>query len=193
MNKQKFGSIILLAAVTTSAWASHTASHDDGLFLDAETTRARCGVGNYVFRHLDGECGVTADATNYETDLTPISQSVAVPAPVYDPILFSSGSAELTTAEKERLSQIAKQIAETLIIDSNRKVEVQGNADSVGAHTLNAELSRQRASSVILELKKQGVKQNQISMKAFGETHPVGDNESEDGRAQNRRTDLIIQ
>ncbi len=189
MNRQKFGLLVILATFTFPVWASHAALHSDGLFLDAETTRSRCGVGNYLFRHLQGSCGVTAEASNYETDLTPISQSVAIPAPTNDTVLFSINSAKLTEAEKERLSQIA----EVLKMDSSLKVEVQGNADSVGTQAYNEALSRDRAASVIQELKNSGVKSSQISMKAFGESNPVADNDTDEGRSQNRRTDIILQ
>jgi len=189
MNNKKFGFLVVLALFASPVWASHTASHSDGLFLDAETTRERCGVGNYVFRYLDERCGVTSEVTIYETDVTPIYQSSAVIVPNHEAVLFSTGSAKLTEADKEGLSEIA----DFLKMDPSQKIEVQGNADSVGTQAFNEELSRDRAASVIRELKKSGVKESQISMKAFGETNPVAGNDTLEGRSQNRRTDIILQ
>jgi len=191
--KKQIGLAILVATLAAPVWASQTAfhapAHQDGLFLDAQTTRARCGVGNYLFRNLAETCGVTAEAKSYEEAMT-IIQSSAVTAPVEsEAVLFMTGSAKLTEAQKENIEKIA----ETLLDDSNRKVELRGNADAIGTEAFNNTLSQLRAESVMKELRKSGVKAVQISVKAYGENNPVADNATDEGRSQNRRTDIILQ
>lgn len=191
MKIQRFA--IFLAVLASPSWASHTAStnYRGSLFLDAESTREKCGVGNYVFRHLVDHCGTTAsaDARDYEEAMT-ITQSSALAAPAEnDTLLFPTDSARLTEAQKENIEKVA----ETLRMDRDRKVELQGNADAIGTAAYNDDLSRRRAESVMKELRRQGVRESQISIRAYGENNPVAGNDSAEGRSQNRRTDIILQ
>lgn len=70
------------------------------------------------------------------------------------------------------------------------KVIVEGHTDSKGTNEYNYILSQLRAKKVALALSKEGIEEKKITTKAFGETVPVASNETEDGRAQNRRVDI---
>jgi OOP family OmpA-OmpF porin len=69
---------------------------------------------------------------------------------------------------------------------------VIGHTDSVGSDEYNQELSQKRASSVAEYLLSQGVTPSKVTSEGKGESEPVADNETEEGRAQNRRVELHI-
>ncbi|HIP44511.1 MAG TPA: OmpA family protein [Sulfurospirillum arcachonense] len=67
---------------------------------------------------------------------------------------------------------------------------IEGHTDSKGTHEYNHNLSQLRAKKVALALASMGINEDRIITKGFGETVPVASNESEEGRAQNRRVDI---
>jgi len=70
------------------------------------------------------------------------------------------------------------------------RVIVEGHTDSKGTNEYNYILSQLRAKKVALALSKEGIDERIITTKGFGETVPIASNETEDGRAQNRRVDI---
>jgi len=71
-------------------------------------------------------------------------------------------------------------------------VEIQGHTDSQGDDNFNLKLSQGRAESVRTYLIKQGISSDRMVPKGYGETTPVADNRTADGRAQNRRVEFVI-
>jgi len=67
---------------------------------------------------------------------------------------------------------------------------VEGHTDSIGAFDYNQKLSEARADSVAQALLEEGIVKDRIEIKGFGETIPVAPNNTENGRAQNRRVDI---
>jgi outer membrane protein OmpA-like peptidoglycan-associated protein len=74
---------------------------------------------------------------------------------------------------------------------ADTKIEVQGNTDSIGSDAYNQGLSERRANSVKAYLQSQGIAESRISTRGFGESKPIADNGTKDGRAQNRRAVVI--
>jgi OOP family OmpA-OmpF porin len=70
------------------------------------------------------------------------------------------------------------------------KVAVEGHTDSVGTHEYNYALSEQRADKIAQALMSKGIDESRIVTKGFGKTIPIASNETEVGRAQNRRVDI---
>jgi len=71
-------------------------------------------------------------------------------------------------------------------------VQVAGHTDSTGSDAYNQTLSEQRAHAVASYLGAQGVQQVRLLVVGFGETHPIADNTTEAGRAQNRRVEITL-
>lgn len=74
-----------------------------------------------------------------------------------------------------------------------RNVQVNGYTDSVGSETYNQRLSQQRAEAVKEALIADGVGTGRITAHGFGEASPVASNTTAEGRAENRRVDLILE
>jgi OOP family OmpA-OmpF porin len=72
-------------------------------------------------------------------------------------------------------------------INPGLTVEIQGHTDSYGKDAYNQGLSERRAKSVKKELVDQGVNGNRLTTKGFGESQPVESNDTDEGRAYNRR------
>lgn len=71
-------------------------------------------------------------------------------------------------------------------------IEVQGHTDNTGSEAYNSKLSVRRANSVSSYLKGQGIAGRRISVRGFGESAPKYDNNTDDGRTQNRRVEFLI-
>ncbi|MCL2876629.1 MAG: OmpA family protein [Betaproteobacteria bacterium] len=71
------------------------------------------------------------------------------------------------------------------------KIRVEGHTDDTGGAEHNATLSENRASSVFGALLARGIPQNRLEAKGFGMTRPIADNGTEEGRAKNRRVELV--
>ena len=81
-------------------------------------------------------------------------------------------------------------VADFLKENPNISVKVEGHTDNVGSKTYNQGLSERRAKSVANYLKEKGVSEDQISTQGFGFSKPVASNDTPEGRAKNRRTEL---
>lgn len=82
-------------------------------------------------------------------------------------------------------------VVESLVADPQKNdIEVQGHASSEGTDAYNMELSQRRSQSVAEYLKMKGVT-NKLIAKGYGETQPIADNSTEEGRSENRRVELI--
>jgi OOP family OmpA-OmpF porin len=73
-----------------------------------------------------------------------------------------------------------------------QKIEVQAHTDSKGTETYNLRLSEQRAASVRDYLVSKGIEPDRLSAKGYGEAQPIADNDTEEGKAKNRRVELKV-
>lgn len=107
-------------------------------------------------------------------------------------ILFSSGSASLSKDGKVALSEVAQVLATI----ERRTFQVEGHTDSVPISTAqfpsNWELAAARAITVLKSMTEAGMPAGRISAAAFADTRPVAPNETTEGKAQNRRIDIVI-
>jgi outer membrane protein OmpA-like peptidoglycan-associated protein len=98
--------------------------------------------------------------------------------------------------DKSILSDDAKSNLDKLVVVLNgypdTDIEIQGHTDSRGSESYNQNLSVQRARSVSQYLTNNGINSNRLTIKGFGETLPKYENETESGRAQNRRVEFLI-
>ena len=103
-------------------------------------------------------------------------------------IEFQSGSAALTTQGREVLDEMARALGS---IEGSR-VEVVGHTDAVGDRQGNIRLSLARASEVKAYLVERGIPGERLGVMGFGPDQPLADNDSEQGRARNRRIEFKV-
>jgi chemotaxis protein MotB len=110
---------------------------------------------------------------------------------INDNLLFAPGSADLAKTADAILSEIAK-----LLLTNSHAIQVEGHTDNTPIHSnaffSNWELSAVRASTVLRMFNDLGVAEFRLSALGFGSTHPVGENDTPEGRAKNRRVSVMI-
>lgn len=102
-------------------------------------------------------------------------------------INFDTGKATITADSAKVLEEIRKLAAG----HPELKLRIEGHTDNVGAATANRKLSEDRANAVKTWLVAKGVKAPQLATAGLGDSKPVADNTSDDGRAKNRRVELV--
>jgi outer membrane protein OmpA-like peptidoglycan-associated protein len=104
-------------------------------------------------------------------------------------VLFSSGNYELTPEAVHKLSMVADTLAPQA---RTHDILVEGHTDSRGTPTSNQVLSESRARAVMDFLVSRGVSAHSITSVGIGQARPIADNATADGRANNRRVEIII-
>lgn len=110
-----------------------------------------------------------------------------------DKVLFASGSARIQTDGEAAL----RKLAEVLRSLDNKAMRVEGHTDNVpvnrgGPFASNWELSSARAMAVVRFLQSEGVDPSRLSAEGCGQYRPIADNETPEGRSQNRRIEIVL-
>jgi outer membrane protein OmpA-like peptidoglycan-associated protein len=103
-------------------------------------------------------------------------------------VLFASGKSELLPSARTRLNEVASAIK-----SDDRSVVIYGHTDSQGSDTFNQQLSQRRADAVRQYLISQGMPADRIRAEGIGEAQPIADNGTAEGRANNRRVEIVLQ
>jgi len=188
-----------LGAIESSSWAGY------GALIAGGTAAAYCWVhgdgdedGDGVLDSRD-KCPGTPKGVRVDADGCP----PPAPAPVVEEAVvvkeetivirdvnFQFDSAKLTAADKDKLNTIATRLKQEA---ASAQLTVTGHTDSVGSDAYNQKLSDKRAHSVVDYLIQSGVpRASFVSVTGAGESQPVADNKTADGRAMNRRTEIKI-
>ena len=104
-------------------------------------------------------------------------------------VLFKSAKADLLPIAMQKLQSVANALK---MQDESRVIIVEGHTDSKGGDAYNQRLSQQRAQSVVTYLATQGVDASRLRAVGVGESRPIAENDSPEGRANNRRVEIIV-
>jgi outer membrane protein OmpA-like peptidoglycan-associated protein len=140
-------------------------------------------IGNYMDRQ---QAQLRHDLAGTGVSVTRIGDNITLNMP--GNITFKSNSSELDPSFYKVLNSVnlaVKKYDKTV-------VEVAGHTDSTGAAEYNQQLSERRASSVAQYLESQGLASNRVVTVGAGETRPVADNATPEGRQANRRVELTL-
>ena len=99
---------------------------------------------------------------------------------------FETGKATIQPESRECLEQVVKLLND----NPTWRMQIEGHTDNVGAKAANQTLSEQRAAAVVAWLTANGIDQSRLTSRGFGDTAPVAENTTEEGRARNRRVAL---
>lgn len=171
-------------------------SHDDARYLAGKLSRPEGDM--YVAMHINPTAShfVLIETKPMETGLVKITAETLNSdimreghVAVYD-ILFDTGKADL----KPESSAAIEQIAALLAKNASMRLHVVGHTDNVGTLESNIDLSRRRAQSVVTALTaKHGVAAARLRADGVGPLAPVASNDTDSGRAKNRRVELVKQ
>jgi outer membrane protein OmpA-like peptidoglycan-associated protein len=114
------------------------------------------------------------------------ANNVAPSAAIKSSVQFAPNSADLSADAKAKLDDVANQA-------QGRNVIVQGYTDSTGPETANVQLSRWRAEQVADYLEHKGIAREHIATRGMGSSDPTSTQDTDRGRALNRRVEIVIQ
>lgn len=158
-------------AVATAQDLDRTKKSLEGAKADAQSERAARNAA------LEKIAGLQAKTTDRGLTLT-LSGSV----------LFATGKSVLVPGAQQRLNEVA-----TALKEDTRPITIVGHTDAQGSDASNQKLSEARANAVRAFLVKQGVPGDRINAIGMGEAEPIADNETTEGRANNRRVEMILE
>ena len=192
VTKEKLGAVVDIIDVKTSK-SIHIALSDaiDGTFLATLPNNKEYSLNvskkGYLFysENFSVEKNKVGKPIILEVPLQKIAVGKKV---VLKNIFFDTNKFDLKT---ESVAELAKMIE---FLNDNPKVEIElsGHTDNVGDDNYNLNLSQNRAKAVFNYLKNNGINIDRLSYKGYGKSNPVADNKTEEGRANNRRTEFLI-
>jgi outer membrane protein OmpA-like peptidoglycan-associated protein len=144
---------------------------------------AGAGVGAYQDRQ---EAKLRAELDRTGVSVTRIGDNITLNMP--GNITFATDSADMNAAFYEVLNSVSLVVNEF----NQTVIEVAGHTDSTGSDTYNQQLSERRAGAVAAYLRTRSVLADRIITVGMGEARPVGNNETDAGRQQNRRVELTL-
>jgi chemotaxis protein MotB len=143
------------------------------------------------FASLNETLGSFAKANNLEGKVQIRSDANSITISLADNLLFDSGSADLRPGSQDVLSQVAGALK-----GLPNEMRIEGHTDNVPVNSAdfatNWELSAARASRVLRFMREQGGLTNELFLAGYAETQPIADNSTPEGRALNRRADIVI-
>jgi outer membrane protein OmpA-like peptidoglycan-associated protein len=104
-------------------------------------------------------------------------------------VLFASAKWALLPAAQAKLNEVASALTKE---DPTSKIVVEGHTDSQGTASFNQDLSQQRAQTVRDYLVTRGIASDRVTAQGFGQTRSIADNASPEGRANNRRVEIVV-
>jgi len=171
----------------------------DGNMQDLENSvegnQSRIDGNERVIRDHDGRIIALSEETRAALSRIERVENIAMGKLLYqvtldsDAIKFELGKAQLDDSGKQELDEMVDKL-----VQENRNVfiEIQGHTDSSGSEEYNYNLGSKRAESVRLYLSEKGIPLHRMSLISYGETKPLEDNSSLEGRKKNRRVVLLV-
>ncbi|HUZ60601.1 MAG TPA: OmpA family protein [Hanamia sp.] len=189
--KEGLPSTVILTDVNTRQIVSKLQTDEDGNYLitlpvgkDYAFNVHRKG---YLFYSENYDMSGTAPDSVFTADIPmePIEANAKV---ILKNVFFDTKKTNLKPESISELDNVVRLMNE----NPNMKVRISGFTDNVGTPADNLKLSTGRALSVVNYLLYKGVRKDRLSYKGFGETNPIATNDTKQGRALNRRTELSV-
>ena len=118
-----------------------------------------------------------------------LQQALAQTGKVDIQVNFATDSAQILADSQAQIAQVSKLLSEQPAL----RLAINGHTDSSGSAERNLQLSRERADSVVAALVASGIAAERLAAEGFGDTRPLADNSTAEGKAKNRRVELVKQ
>lgn len=146
-------------------------------------------VGAIIGKHMDNQQKkLEAELKNAEVEKTEVNGMQAIKVTFPGGILFATGKSNIQPAAQVELAEFAKSLQENPLTE----VVIGGYTDNTGSMAANERVSNARANSVKTFLENDGIAASRIQAKGFPMTDYVASNDTEAGRAKNRRVEIYI-
>lgn len=188
MRIKSLASLIVIASTATITTACSTSTKTANAETEQNYELLSMKTDQDVYNATADKSAVISVQTEYE-EPEPAQQQTATP--IEDIVYFEFDSKELTTEAKTKLEKLADEAK--MAENNNLIVSLKGFADATGPEEYNQDLSKERANSVKEFLKDNGVEAREYEVVALGESNPAADNDTKEGRAENRRVVLLIE
>ncbi len=125
-----------------------------------------------------------------DTDLSVLTKKLKSVQNEYGPIVFKTGRAAVDVPKCEKTLKI---LAEIIKNSPGYIIQIDGHTDNAGKPAFNLSLSQRRSEAVMIVLiRNYKAPANRLKAKGFGDTQPIADNKTREGRAKNRRVDFTV-
>ena len=175
------------ATLTWSSTNASSVSIDQGVGkVDASGSQEVCPLSSTQYT-------ITAAGASGSKEASTTVAVTALAAAVMifpEAALFESGKSELKPEGKQKIEEYREQAKDQL--SSADHVMITGYTDNVGGADSNSALSQQRAAAVRDHLISLGADPQKFQVSGAGEAHPIADNNTEEGRAKNRRVEVAV-
>lgn len=129
----------------------------------------------------------TADALTKMKGMTAKQDQRGLVLTLSGSVLFATGKSELLPGAQKRLEDVV-----TALKEDPRSITIVGHTDSTGSEDRNMSLSQKRAEAVRTYLTTHGIPEDRVTAQGMGQSQPIADNKSAEGRANNRRVEIIL-
>lgn len=159
----------------------------------AASEAASAGKSAQLIEEKKGRADAEQRATKAQADLVKLAavkeEARGLVITLSGSVLFASNKSTLLPAARDRLTQVADALLET----KERNIVVEGHTDAQGSSSSNMKLSQARADAVRSFIVSRGYPSDLIHAQGIGKERPVSDNNNAEGRANNRRVEIIIE
>ena len=183
MTRAQQGAII--GALGGAVIGKNTANKDDKRAVAGAIIGGVAGaaIGNYMDQQ---EAALRQQMQGTGVEVTRQDNNIILTMP--DAITFDFGQAGV----KPQFYGVLNNLATTLNQFPETRVQIAGHTDSIGSDAANLQLSQQRANSVRAYMASNGVNAQRMQAVGYGESRPIADNNTDYGRAQNRRVEITL-
>lgn len=129
----------------------------------------------------------TADAMSKLRGLSAKQEERGLVLTLNGSVLFATGKSELLPTAQKRLDDVIAALK-----DDPRAITIVGHTDSTGSEDRNMALSQKRAEAVRTYITTHGVREDRVTAQGMGQSQPIADNKTAEGRANNRRVEIIL-
>ena len=170
-------------------WADRNSDSNTGKIVGASVGAAvGATTGALIGRKMDKAAAAAKEVEGAKVDLVDVNGYPAVMVTFESGILFDFNSSSLSDAAKASLAEFAEVLKATADAD----VAILGHTDNVGSEKANQSVSEKRAKAVANFLVEQGVESQIKDVFGMSYNQPVASNDTEEGKAQNRRVEVYM-
>lgn len=153
------------------------------IWISLEDFTSTNGDGNFAIHILEIE------AMQQEIQASSILDELNKEGHIALYINFETGKSNIKPESQKIIDQVAGMLSQ----NPEMKISIEGHTDNVGTAAANQALSENRAKAVVEALVAKGIDKNRLSAKGWGQGKPIADNKTDDGKALNRRVEIVKQ